>query len=111
MSPLFLGLFCPICFDDVQFPMERSGNSMTRLWQTGWEIIAETDHQGNLQRFVWIGQAHHVVDIINCWRVDLDWWQEHIWREYLLVHTNTNLWLVLYCDLLTEIWYVQRLYD
>ncbi|MCB0209356.1 MAG: hypothetical protein KDJ52_08505 [Anaerolineae bacterium] len=45
------------------------------------------------------------------WRVDQDWWRGRIWREYFKLTTKTGLLVIIYRDLLTGEWFLQRLYD
>jgi hypothetical protein len=56
-------------------------------------------------------QTHTVQGIAKRWRVDVEWWRKRIWREYFKLYTHTGLLVVLYRDLLTGQWYLQRLYD
>ncbi len=41
----------------------------------------------------------------------MDWWRVRIWREYFKLTTGTGLLVVIYRDLLSGAWYLQRLYD
>jgi hypothetical protein len=84
---------------------------MTRLWPQGEPITVESDDLLIPQTFVWQGQAHPVQAVAKRWRVDVDWWQQRIWREYFKVTTQTGLLVIIYRDLLTGSWYLQRLYD
>lgn len=84
---------------------------MTRLWRTGDPILAHTDATGDLLAFTWQGQRHTVDAVANRWRVDLDWWDQRLWREYFKLATDTGLLVILYHDLSTDTWCVQRLYD
>ena len=47
----------------------------------------------------------------NRWRVHLDWWRVEIWREYFQVEAHTGFTCVIYRDLLTDEWYLERVYD
>ena len=49
--------------------------------------------------------------IAKRWRVDVDWWRVRVWREYFKLATGTGLLVVIYRDLLSGGWYLQRLYD
>jgi hypothetical protein len=83
---------------------------MTRLWLVG-SIITMTEHAELPAHFVWQGRVHRIQHIARRWRVDLEWWRLRIWRDYFRVTTDTGLLVVLYHDLQTGAWYVQRLYD
>ncbi|MBK9745765.1 MAG: hypothetical protein IPO91_03205 [Chloroflexi bacterium] len=84
---------------------------MTRLWRTGDPIHAHTDANGDLLSFTWQGQSHVVAIIVNRWRVDLDWWDQRLCREYFKLTTATGLLVIVYHDLMAEAWCIQRLYD
>ena len=84
---------------------------MTRLWLEGEWIAMTLDAEGRPSHFLWRGVTHHVQGIAKVWRVDEEWWRQRIWREYVKLYTREGLLLILYRDLLTERWFVQRLYD
>ncbi len=98
---------------------------MTRLWSTGdsWGIglPIEVDTQYSAGDnsaiyempllFTWQNQKHPVVEITKTWRVDIDWWRERVWRAYFKVRTKTGILVIIYQDLLSGEWYLQRLYD
>jgi hypothetical protein len=52
-----------------------------------------------------------VLHLGNRWRVHLDWWRVDIWREYFQVEVDTGFTCVIYRDLLTGEWYLERIYD
>jgi hypothetical protein len=83
---------------------------MTYLWAEGQPIDVKADERGTPRRITWRGRAHPVEQVANRWRVDEDWWCGRIWREYFKLTTRTGL-LVVYHDLLTGDWCLQRLYD
>ena len=80
---------------------------MTRFWANGTPIAVH----GKLETFVWSGKRHVIKRIVKKWRVDEGWWTEWQWREYSKVITETGLLAVVFQDLITEQWYLQRLYD
>ena len=84
---------------------------MTYLWPAGIPITVWADALAAPQRFRWQGQTHQVVAITKRWRVDQTWWQQRLWREYFKLSTRSGLLVVIYRDLLTGQWYLQRLYD
>ena len=85
---------------------------MTRLWLKGQPIEVRCTTLAGVPRLS-SGKAetHPVQGIAKRWRVDLDWWQQRVWREYFKLYTQTGLLVILYRDLLTDQWYLQRLYD
>lgn len=80
---------------------------MTRFWANGTPITVH----GNLEAFVWNKQQHRIERVAKKWRVDEGWWTERQWREYAKVVTETGLLAVIFQDLITKQWYLQRLYD
>lgn len=84
---------------------------MTRLWPQGEPITVESDGLLTPQVFIWREQVHPVQVVAKRWRVDVEWWQQRVWREYFKVTTQTGLLVIIYRDLLTGSWYLQRLYD
>lgn len=84
---------------------------MTRLWPAGEAIAVETDELGTPRCFTWRGRAHPVQGVARRWRVDVGWWRQRTWREYFTLVTTTGLLVLIYRDLATGRWYLQRLYD
>jgi len=84
---------------------------MTHLWLEGEWIEVRCDTPDTPGAFTWRGSTHTVQGIAKRWRVDVEWWRKRIWREYFKLYTHTGLLVVLYRDLLTGQWYLQRLYD
>lgn len=84
---------------------------MTRLWPKGQPIAVVSDVDGTPRSFEWQGHTHPVTGISKQWRVDNGWWRLRVWREYFKLETETGLLVIIYRDLLTDKWYLQRLYD
>jgi len=84
---------------------------MTRLYQPAQSIEATSGDKGEPLAFEWRGQVHRVLHLGNRWRVHLEWWRVEIWREYFQVETHSRLTCVIYSDLLTDKWYLERIYD
>lgn len=84
---------------------------MTRLWSGGQLVTVAVDGQGQPLQFTWQNRHHQVVAVTRSWRVDLEWWQERIWRAYFKLYTDSGLLVVLYQDLIQGDWYLERLYD
>lgn len=83
---------------------------MTRLWPQGEEIEV-VQARGAPATFTWRGQTHRVAELAQQWHVDLDWWRGRAWRSYFKLSTESGLLVVIYQDLATGVWYLQRLYD
>lgn len=84
---------------------------MTRLWRKEIPVTVEDDGLMTPQAVIWRGQRHQVERVAKRWRVDKQWWLLRIWREYFKVALNTGYLVVLYRDLQTGNWYLQRWYD
>lgn len=84
---------------------------MTRLWPEGQAIDVTPDAHGIPVSFTWNGQVHRVSEVVQQWRVDTEWWRQRTWRAYYKLTTTSGLLVVVYQNLLTETWYLQRLYD
>ncbi len=84
---------------------------MTRLWPDGAPIAVTTDAAGHPLRFIWQGRAHPVEQITQQWRVRVDWWRAAAWREHFKLTTTTGLLVIIYRDLQTGSWFLQRLFD
>jgi hypothetical protein len=82
---------------------------MTQLWPEGLPIQVELI-DGKPAAFFW---QHHrrLIRVIDHWKIHDDWWHDEVWRYYLLVETVDGLLGVLYQDLLTGQWFLERLYD
>lgn len=84
---------------------------MTRLWPEGESIAVVCDGEGRPERFSWRGRPHTVTHIARQWRVDAEWWQARQWRVYYKISTDSGLLVVIYQDLESGDWFLQRLYD
>jgi len=84
---------------------------VTRLWPDGDAIAVNLDGRGLPDCLTWRGQDHGIQKVANRWLVDEEWWKKRIWREYFKVITYSGLLMLVYHDLLTGQWYLQRLYD
>lgn len=84
---------------------------MTYLWPRGQPISVQSDALATPQTFTWQGRTHPVQTVAKRWRVDHGWWRGRIWREYFKLTTQSGLLVIIYRDLLTGQWYLQRLYD
>ena len=84
---------------------------MTWLWPEGDPITVMSDTMRTPQAFTWQGSTHRVEGIAKRWRVTVGWWRVRVWREYFKLTTDTGLLAVIYRNMLTGRWYLQRLYD
>jgi hypothetical protein len=51
------------------------------------------------------------VDPIARWKVETEWWDQPVVREYWKVLVNSNLLCEMYHDLSSDEWFVERVYD
>lgn len=84
---------------------------MTRLWPRGTPISVRIDAAATPRSFTWEGRTHWVQGVAKRWRVDQHWWRRRVWREYFKLATHTGLLVIVYRDLVSGQWYLQRLYD
>ena len=84
---------------------------MTRFWPSGNLITVITNENGSPRHFDWQGQVHLVEMVAKQWRFDMGWWRVRIWRDYFKLTTHSGLLVVIFRDMVTEQWYLQRLYD
>ena len=84
---------------------------MTHLWVDGEPISVQADGNGVPISFVWRDQAHAILSITNRWRIDEGWWKERVWRECFKLLTSTGWLVIIYRDLRTGDWRLQRIYD
>ncbi len=86
---------------------------MTRLWSEGHPIHVYVSFDGQPRRFTWHNHTYRIVEIQQQWQVDTDWWDEagRVWRDYVAVVTKEGLLCVLYQDLLSDQWYLSKVYD
>ena len=85
---------------------------MSYLWLDE-AIQVDVDAAGRPLRFVWRGQPYRIRQIVSRWQEHTDWWQDEspIWRDYVRVDTGEGILLVIYQDLVTGQWCLERIYD
>lgn len=84
---------------------------MTRLWPGGTTIRVRADDMGAPLSFTWQGHKHTVTKVSRRWRVDDFWWRKRIWREYFKLATHSRMLVVVYHDLVTGQWFLERQWD
>ena len=84
---------------------------MTRLWPQGIAVTVFTTQTGTPQLFLWAERSHQVVEISRQWPVHWLEDEEPVWRIYYKLRTDTGLLVVIYQDVPTGQWFLQRLYD
>jgi hypothetical protein len=82
---------------------------MTQLWPEGLPIDVDTVKDRPIA-LRW--QRRRLVRAVtDHWLIHDDWWHDEIWRHYFEVTTVDGLLCVVYRDLLTDRWYLERVYD
>jgi hypothetical protein len=84
---------------------------VTRFWPDGLPINVIPDDLAAPAIIQWRWRRHSVTRIVKRWRVDEGWWQSRIWREYFQLITDSGLLLLVYHDVRTGQWRLQRVYD
>jgi uncharacterized membrane protein (DUF2068 family) len=84
---------------------------VTRFWPNGLAIDVTVDALAAPATFTLRGRRHRVARIVERWRVDEGWWQRRAWREYFQLITGSGLLLLIFHDVRSGQWYLQRLYD
>jgi len=84
---------------------------MNPYWPAGQSVqVSVQDDRPVL--FQWRARVHRVQQVSAHWRVHTKWWSEsEIWRDYWQLATDTGLLCVLYGDLLTGEWLLERIYE
>ena len=82
---------------------------MTRLLEKGeaLRVRARGDQPSAIR---WRNAWRPVEHIALSWQLDVNWWRARIYRDYFKVLVGGSL-LVIYHDLLTDSWALQRVYD
>ena len=83
---------------------------MSRYFGEGILIQVEQDGAAQPRLFVWRQYRYSIDQITNDWRIEAEWWDNPIVRDYFEVTTRTGLWVVLFHDCITDAWFMQRLY-
>lgn len=84
---------------------------MARFWPNGVKIDITCDALATPQAFTWQGHRHVVSTVLERWRVDERWWRRRVWREYFILTTTTGLLALIYHDVRSDAWRLQRVYD
>ena len=84
---------------------------MTRLWSIPKLIKVLVNQEGDPAVLFWRGRRDLVLDVGNHWRVEEDWWRKEIARDYYQIETRGGLLCVIYRDLVSGEWYMERVYD
>ena len=86
---------------------------MTYIWQDGLPIEVNSDRDGQPKSLIWNRKKHPIHRIFNRWIFHDYWWadDEHEWRDYYFIITETHLILVIFRDVLSGSWFIYQMYD
>jgi len=86
---------------------------MSHLWLEGVPIEVFTSQALWPTRLIWERRLHPVLRVEDYWLADFGWWRSdtRVARDYFLLTTTTGLLLEVFHNLITDAWYLQRLYD
>jgi hypothetical protein len=84
---------------------------MSRLFQQAVKLEVKESDQHEPIAFMYKGRIEKINNLVKRWRITQGWWKRAIEREYFQIETQTGAICELYRDLLTEVWYLQRIYD
>ncbi len=84
---------------------------MNPFWIPGQPIEIRRSGESP-QAFRWEKRWHRVQDVSAHWRVHTLWWTEdEVCRDYWEVTTDSGLLSVLYRDMLSDAWHLERIYE
>lgn len=84
---------------------------MTPFWPDGQAVDMQTAGDAPLA-FRWNRRRHRVRHVSARWRVHTQWWADaEVWRDYWEVITDTGLLCVVFRDLLSGRWFLERIYE
>jgi hypothetical protein len=84
---------------------------MSRLFRKAVMLAVEEDCQHKPLAFLHKKRRERVRETLKRWRIAQGWWGRPMAREYFQVRTESGAVCELYRDLLTGVWYLQRIYD
>lgn len=84
---------------------------MSKLFREAIRLEVEEGFQHKPIAFLYKGRRERVRGTLKRWRVVQGWWKRPVTREYFQVKTESGTVCELYRDLLTGVWYLQRVYD
>lgn len=84
---------------------------MSKLFREAIKLEVEESPQHKLITFLYRGRRERARETLKRWRVDQGWWKRSVEREYFQVKTASGIVCELYRNLLTGVWYLQRVYD
>ena len=84
---------------------------MSKLFKEAIRLEVEEGIQCKPIAFLYRGKKERVKETLKRWRIAQGWWRRPVEREYLQIRTESGIVCELYRNLLTGVWYLQRVYD
>jgi hypothetical protein len=84
---------------------------MTRLFRQPQQIAVKTNDLGEPVAIYRASRRDRVISISRRWRVNESWWRQQVSREYFQIETARGLVAEVYRDMLSNSWYLHRVYD
>jgi Domain of unknown function (DUF6504) len=84
---------------------------MSKLFHDAITLEVQEDLRHRPIAFLYKGGREGVEEICEQWRASQEWWKRATDREYFRVRTARGIVCEMYRDLLTGVWYLQRIYD
>ena len=75
------------------------------------KIEIETDAKGDPVSLNYNGRRHSVLAVHERWRLEDGWWGDEEKRCYYRVQTSCGSVYDIYHELVTDCWYLDRVYD
>jgi hypothetical protein len=84
---------------------------MTRLLSKPQPLRVKTNVEGVPTSLVRKGRAERITEVHRRWRIADQWWEGEVAREYFMISTDRGLICDIYRDMITDAWYLSRIYD
>ena len=92
----------------VENSRETSQASTVRSVDLPARIRVSEDDRGRPQT-IWLKKQEAVSELLDHWRIDDEWWRaEEISRMYYEVILNSGRRIIIFKDLITDLWYTQN---
>lgn len=84
---------------------------MTPFWPDGKRVEVQVSGEAP-SAFRWNRRRHRVLDVSARWRIHTLWWTDaEVWRDYWEVTTDTGLLCMLFHDLRSGAWALERILE
>lgn len=83
---------------------------MTKFYRPAIPIQVEKNPDGTPAELLYKGKLSRVKQISRHWRIKEGWWRNEVEREYFQLETSRFVCMI-YQDLPTSGWYLQRIHD